>query len=388
MKKTLAVLMGLATLGSMSSIAFADVLPEGQMSVPGCAMVDNTADFKNTIFIAATYDLESGKGLIGIVKVDKDTCINTGKPGYSKTELFAIRDDKGVAKYLNPEEANNPPDPELDSRAFISDIPLDGSDTFYPIATARSAEYYHKIYHVMGFRNDVREIGLVLSEEKSAIDDKKHEWTPTPDVWKPVMDIDTSIFTDVKGNDNYVPSVMFLKRNTYISGYPDGSYKPQNTINRAEFTKIVMHNVETQNPHGCNDKPFFKDVPAPNTANEKWYSDDICRAFNNGIIMGYSDNTFRPDQPITFAEAAKIILKVQAIKTGGATTPWHKEFTDYFQKNNILPTTIKSHDTLITRGDMALLIRSIIDPLFHSSTASIIDPLFYKDTHSIIDPLF
>ncbi|MBN2795020.1 MAG: S8 family serine peptidase [Clostridia bacterium] len=88
----------------------------------------------------------------------------------------------------------------------------------------------------------------------------------------------------------------------YMSGYPDGTFKPEGTITRAElavvFSKILGLNVETT----MGQK--FGDVDASHWAYN--YVNAVARA---GIFSGYEDGTFRPDQEITRGELAATFSK-------------------------------------------------------------------------------
>lgn len=87
----------------------------------------------------------------------------------------------------------------------------------------------------------------------------------------------------------------------YISGFPDGTFKPGKEVSRSEavrmFVKLVNNGAELPK----NPTTKFKD------ANNSWYSDEINFAANKGFINGYSDGTFRPNQAITRAEFAQMI---------------------------------------------------------------------------------
>lgn len=87
----------------------------------------------------------------------------------------------------------------------------------------------------------------------------------------------------------------------YISGFPDGTFKPGKEVSRAEavrmFVKLVNNGAELPK----NPTTKFKD------ANNSWYSDEINFAANKGFIKGYSDGTFKPNQAITRAEFAQMI---------------------------------------------------------------------------------
>lgn len=92
----------------------------------------------------------------------------------------------------------------------------------------------------------------------------------------------------------------FISRGV-INGYEDGTFRPDNSITRAEFIKLVNRYF------GFNGKgnENFSDV-----TNGDWFYNDVCIAIEKGYINGYEDGTFRPNNPITREEAAKIISKI------------------------------------------------------------------------------
>ena len=84
-------------------------------------------------------------------------------------------------------------------------------------------------------------------------------------------------------------------KNGLMKGYKDGNFRPNDKITRAEFAQMVK-NIDKSNSAVAT----FKDVKG------HWAEDAINQAFGNGRISGYPDGTFRPDAPITRAEAVKI----------------------------------------------------------------------------------
>ena len=83
----------------------------------------------------------------------------------------------------------------------------------------------------------------------------------------------------------------------FISGYSDGTFKPENNMTRAEVAKIVSKAYGKKSK-----KAEFKDVPGGH-----WASEYIGALQDENIIQGYPDGTFRPENNITRAEYSKII---------------------------------------------------------------------------------
>lgn len=113
-------------------------------------------------------------------------------------------------------------------------------------------------------------------------------------------------FKDAESIPNWAASyVGILAERGIIKGYEDGSFRPNNKINRAELVAMVIraNNIKSNN----NTLNRFKDS---NTI-PLWASGYIQAAVNLGILGGYPDNTIRPLDNITRGEAFAIIARVK-----------------------------------------------------------------------------
>lgn len=107
-------------------------------------------------------------------------------------------------------------------------------------------------------------------------------------------------YSDVKVTDWYHDPIPFLSKHKIIEGYPDGTFRPEEPITRAEFSAIASR---FSNVSGGNSN--FSDVPSSH-----WAKRYIDFAYKEGWITGYPDGTFRPDRNITRAEAVIMVNKV------------------------------------------------------------------------------
>ncbi|MCI5196409.1 MAG: hypothetical protein D3919_09295 [Candidatus Electrothrix sp. AW5] len=168
---------------------------------------------------------------------------------------------------------------------------------------------------------------LKLDEEDKDIDSSEVE---VLSIGKPFGDIEKSPYRD---------EVLQLCNMGIIKGYPDGTFRPENEVNRAELSKMVVLAVEKSLEissdvslsdryynkvrsfiPSCfkNPKPTFSDIPP-----EAWYFEDSANAYKQyiptlfeiGAIDGYPVESsaevpmFKPNRPITRAEVSKIILE-------------------------------------------------------------------------------
>lgn len=107
-------------------------------------------------------------------------------------------------------------------------------------------------------------------------------------------------FPDLHKQHSNFPAVAYLTEREVIAGYPDGTFKPDGQINRAELVKMVVGMMD-----GTPATSFGNCFPDVHT---EWYAGYICYAKEKGWIAGYPDGTFKPANPVSRVEAIKIIL--------------------------------------------------------------------------------
>ena len=106
-------------------------------------------------------------------------------------------------------------------------------------------------------------------------------------------------FKDVTNDKWYYESVMYMAENGYINGYPDGTFKPDANISRAEICTILS------NIYGdltATTEASFSDVQE-----NQWFYDAVMNLANAGYVNGMGDGIFAPDSLATRAQAAKFI---------------------------------------------------------------------------------
>lgn len=164
------------------------------------------------------------------------------------------------------------------------------------------------------------------------------------------------IFSDITADNKYSNAIKYLKKNNIIGGYSDGSFKPNNTVNRAEFAKILMefryiNDYTIRSIADNTDGACFTDIKKTD-----WFSPYVCSARLIRMLNGYSDGSFGPNKDINIAEALKIALwganKIIPIKKGA----WYQMYWDYAKDKGYLLDDWKSPDQKLKRGEMAELI--------------------------------
>lgn len=106
-------------------------------------------------------------------------------------------------------------------------------------------------------------------------------------------------YSDVKSTDWYNNAISTLSNMGIIDGYPDGTFRPNAGITRAEFAKIAVSFFKDNVRETIGDR--FSDIHG------KWYTEYVNLANELAIVNGYPDGTFRPDNKIIRAESMTIV---------------------------------------------------------------------------------
>lgn len=137
-------------------------------------------------------------------------------------------------------------------------------------------------------------------------------------------------FSDMENSwYRYREAVQYLKAKNVIGGYEDGTFKPKQTINRAELLKIVFKGKSGITP---SKRRCFSDVNP-----DAWYAPYVCTAKQRGIVDGYPDGSFKADEPVNFAEAVKIILNAYGHEVErGTGKQWYKPYVEELDRLDVL----------------------------------------------------
>ncbi|MCM1339629.1 MAG: S-layer homology domain-containing protein [Muribaculaceae bacterium] len=111
------------------------------------------------------------------------------------------------------------------------------------------------------------------------------------------------MFPDVPNSHWAACDIDKLAVNDVVVGYPDGLFKPNRNISRAEFATMLVKGFNLN----CGDMPrdnMFTDVPRSN-----WANPAIAKAVDENLLKGYPNNKFRPNAPVTRVEALTSIAK-------------------------------------------------------------------------------
>lgn len=163
-------------------------------------------------------------------------------------------------------------------------------------------------------------------------------------------------FSDLTPANVHYDNVMNLVERGVITGYPDGTFKPNQSISRAHAAKIIAKALGLDTKNVKN--PNFKDIPT----NYAYYG-EIAALANAGIINGYPDGTFKPNATLTRGQMAKIIARAFELTGNANNLPFkdianseYKEYIAALYANKVTtgttPTTYSPVNP-VTRGQLA-----------------------------------
>ena len=115
-------------------------------------------------------------------------------------------------------------------------------------------------------------------------------------------------FSDVPAtNENYL-AIKYLQSQQVINGYADGTYKPDQVVNRAEAMKFILESNKVKLPETVEASKFSDVSPTD------WFIKYLAKAIELKVVAGNPNGTFAPGRSVTKAEFMKMLLNSSGFK--------------------------------------------------------------------------
>lgn len=163
-----------------------------------------------------------------------------------------------------------------------------------------------------------------------------------------------SAFTDVSGDT--ATAVEALYSLGIVSGYSDRAYHPSDGLTRAQFCKLaVLAEGHGDQVTGSAYRTLFSDV-----SGSHWAAPYINLAHEEGLVSGYGNGTFGPDDPVTVGQAVTVALHLLGYTVEDVGPFWPEDYMSLGEKLDLLDGISTDPDHALTRGEAALLLYGLL----------------------------
>lgn len=167
----------------------------------------------------------------------------------------------------------------------------------------------------------------------------------------------TTRFSDI--TDNYTATaVETLRLMGVLDGYGDGTFRPNTVLTRAQFCKMAVYAMDGSSELGrYSTVTIFPDVKP-----SLWAASYINMAAKKGVIAGFADGKFKPNQTVTTGQAVTILMRGLGYKDENMGGVWPQGYMAEAQTCGLLKSTgITSAYSALTRGQAAKLFLNLFE---------------------------
>ncbi len=141
---------------------------------------------------------------------------------------------------------------------------------------------------------------------------------------------DGDVFSDISGT-KYEQAIITLSDIGIINGYEDGTFKPENNVTRAQFTKMLVKALNIDENASTDFQLSIQDIGP-----EHWAYLYVKAGIENNLIKGYGDNTFKPDKNVSYAECMAMILRALNLEDSMEDKSWPNGYMIEAQNRGLL----------------------------------------------------
>lgn len=167
------------------------------------------------------------------------------------------------------------------------------------------------------------------------------------------------VFKDVEISSPLNNPLFYLKQHGIIKGFDDGTFRPSDSMTRAEFI-VLIGKIKNSMPHPYLNRGCFKDVA------DEWFAKYVCSAKRRGIVSGTDKNYFSPDENVSQAGVIKIMLvafghSADEVKVEDGS-PWYEPYLVIAQRRGWLWDGFNDGDLekSVTRGQVADMLFKVV----------------------------
>lgn len=161
-------------------------------------------------------------------------------------------------------------------------------------------------------------------------------------------------FPDVDERNNYAEAVGVLRDMGIMQGEPDGNFHPNNKVTRGQMAAIICRVLGEQDnliPDGTQ----FSDVPE-----NHWANSYVVKVASLGIVNGYGNGTFGPEDTVTYAQALTMIVRTMGLEENAIMAGGYPDgYINVAVENGLAGEFSATQNEPLTRWQVAEIVFSI-----------------------------
>lgn len=163
-------------------------------------------------------------------------------------------------------------------------------------------------------------------------------------------------FTDIPDPDTALAAGV-LQSMGIVDGVGGGRYSPDTVLTRAQFCVLMIHTLGMKDLAGAHAyKTLFTDVKPGN-----WYTGYVNLAYSQNLLAGYGNGKFGPDDPVTYGQAATLLLRILGYTSADVGKVWPTDHINYAHTLELDEGLSLSPDKGVTRGEAAILLYNTLN---------------------------
>ena len=163
-------------------------------------------------------------------------------------------------------------------------------------------------------------------------------------------------FTDIQDPQTAL-SAGVLQSMGIVGGVGNGLYSPDTVLTRAQFCVLMVHTLGMKDLTSAHAyKTLFTDVKPGN-----WYTGYVNLAYSQGLLAGYGNGKFGPDDPVTYGQAATLLLRILGYTSADVGNVWPSDYVNYAHTLELDEGLALAADKGVTRGEAAILLHNTLN---------------------------
>lgn len=154
----------------------------------------------------------------------------------------------------------------------------------------------------------------------------------------------TTSFSDVSESHPNYKAIKYLAEKGVISGYPDGTFKPNAVVSRAEALRFILDGIKAD--------ITIDDLPFKDVSKDVWFYKYVSTGYLKSVVSGYNDKTFKPGNVVTRGEFLRMLTSAMDVSVPKRLTKdpfkdvdkdlWYAPYFAYAKNEDIIDSQVRA----------------------------------------------